>query len=71
MSGIFGSSPPPPAPLPMAPALDPSQIADREKKAAQEALAASGGGRASTMLTGGGALGDVSDNSVVKRLLGA
>lgn len=70
MSGIFGGSPPPVQPLPTAPALDPSQIAERDRKAAEEALRAEGGGRASTMLTGGQGLGDTGDNSVVKRLLG-
>lgn len=69
----FGGSAPPapqPQPLPPVPALDPVQQKQAADKSNEQQLAALGGGRASTILTG--PLGDTTGrNSVVKTLLGA
>lgn len=76
MSALFGgggggsSAPAAPAPLPAAPAVDPAQVADRQRKAAEQQLLRQNAGRASTILTGtsGDTLGGA---SVSKQLTAA
>ncbi len=65
--GMGGSKSPQPQPLPAAPAVDPAQIAAQQKKAAETAMQASAGGRASTQLTGPN--GDTLGQSSVSKTL--
>jgi hypothetical protein len=71
MSALFSSpkTPAPTAPAP-APLVDPTQVAQQQQAAANEQLQASAGGKASTLLTSGGGLGDPNfgKNSVAKTL---
>ncbi len=63
------SSPKAPAPLPTVPYVDPAQQAQAAQSADEQALAALGGGRASTVITG--SLGDPNGaKGAVKTLLG-
>ena len=49
----FGAKTPQPQALPAAPAVDPTQVAEQQRKAAEERALRSAGGRASTILAGG------------------
>lgn len=69
--GGGGGKSPQPKPLPSQPAVDPAQIADQQRKAAETQMAASQAGRASTILAGTDPANDVLGGSVSKQLTAA